>query len=153
MYDKMLAVARGENDPGVNTDALHLLARFETPLLVIRTLEYAVSDEVRSQDTGALIALELDNRNTQELAWQYLQQHWAAVSRKLTANGGTQVVEAAGSFCSVQHRDEVAQFFAAHPAAPERTLAQALATIDACVRLRSQQAPELSRWLDRHGVL
>ena len=43
MYDKMLAVAQNSTDPGLKTDALHLLTRFDEPLLVMRTLEYAVS--------------------------------------------------------------------------------------------------------------
>ncbi len=86
MYEKMLAVAQNSSDPGLKADAQHLLTRFDEPLLVIRTLEYAVSDEVRNQDSWSLIALLLERRETQDLAWQYVVQHWTAVSRKLTVN-------------------------------------------------------------------
>ncbi|GAC1657251.1 MAG: M1 family metallopeptidase [Acidobacteriaceae bacterium] len=153
MYDKMVAVAQSATDPGLKTEALHLLARFEEPLLVIRTLEYAVSDEVRSQDSWALIALLLERRETQDLAWQYLQQHWTAVSRKLTVNAGSHLVEATGSFCSAAKRDEVQQFFTTHSAASDRALQRSLDSITGCMRLREAQEPKLRRWLDLHAAL
>ena len=152
MYDKLVAVAQSSTDPGLKTDALHLLTRFEEPLLVIRTLEYAVSDDVRSQDSWALIALLLERRETQDLAWQYLEQHWPAVSRKLTVNAGTRIVEAAGSFCSAAKRDEVKQFFTEHPVASDRALQRTLESISGCVRLREAQEPRLRHWLDLHAA-
>lgn len=151
MYDKMLAVAEKATDPGLKTDALHVLTRFDDPLLVMRTLEYAVSDAVRSQDSWALIALELDRRETQDLAWQFVVQHWTEISRKMTVNVGARLVEASAGFCSVQKRDEVAEFFTAHPVATERTLRKSLEAIDSCVHLREAQEPKLRSWLDAHG--
>ncbi|GAC1414445.1 MAG: M1 family metallopeptidase [Acidobacteriaceae bacterium] len=152
MYDKMVAVAEGATDPGVKTDALHLLTRFEEPLLVIRTLEYAVSDKVRSQDSWGLIALLLEQRETQDLTWQYLEQHWPAVSGKLTVNAGSRIVEAAGSFCSAAKRDEVKQFFTTHPVVSDRALQRSLESITGCMRLREVQEPQLRRWLDLHSA-
>ena len=35
-----------------------------------------------------LIALLLERGETQDLAWQYVQQHWAEISRKATVNVG-----------------------------------------------------------------
>ncbi|MDP9038504.1 MAG: ERAP1-like C-terminal domain-containing protein [Acidobacteriota bacterium] len=151
MYDKMMAVAQTATDPGLKADALHLLTRFDEPLLVIRTLEYAVSDEVRSQDSWTLIALLLERRETQDLAWQYLEQHWTAVSRKLTVNAGAKIVEASGSFCSTGKRDNVQQFFTTHPVASERTLRKSLESIAGCMRLREAQEPRLRQWLDAHA--
>jgi hypothetical protein len=61
-------------------------------------------------------------------------------------------VEAMGAFCTVEKRDEVAKFFAAHPVeGSERTLAKSLDTINDCVALRDSQMPELRRWLNAHG--
>jgi aminopeptidase N/puromycin-sensitive aminopeptidase len=118
----------------------------------MRTLEYAVSDEVRSQDSWTLIALLLSRRATQDLAWQFVQQHWTEIARKATVSSGARIVEATGAFCSVERRDEVASFFAAHPVtSAERTLAKALNGIDDCIHLRAAQEPELRKWLDAHA--
>jgi aminopeptidase N/puromycin-sensitive aminopeptidase len=152
MYEKMLRVAQTAADPDLKEDALHTLTRFQAPELVARTLEYAVSDAVRSQDRGTLIARLLSRRETQDQAWAFVEQHWAEIERKATENSGARIVVAAGAFCSVEKRDEVTSFFAAHPvASAERTLAKSIDSINDCVALRAAQEPELRQWLDAHG--
>jgi aminopeptidase N len=152
MYDKLMRVGKNAADPDLKEEALHLLTRFEDPLLVVRTLEYAVSDEVRNQDSWSLIALLLGRRETQDLAWEFVAQHWTAISRKATVNSGARIVEATGGFCSAEKRDEVASFFAVHPVeSAERTLAKALGSIDACIALRAAEEPGLRQWLDAHS--
>jgi aminopeptidase N/puromycin-sensitive aminopeptidase len=152
MYDKMLRVEKNATDPDLKTDALHILTRFQAPELVARTLEYAVSDEVRSQDSWTLIALLLARRETQDQAWEFVQQHWTEIQRKATINSGARIIEAAGSFCSVEKRDEVVRFFAQHPVeSSERTLAKSIDSINGCIALRGAQEPELRKWLELHS--
>jgi aminopeptidase N/puromycin-sensitive aminopeptidase len=152
MYDRLLKVTRDAKDPDLKEAALHVLARFDAPELVARTLEYSLSDEVRSQDSWALIALLLERRATQEQAWTFVEQHWPEIQRKSTENSGARIIEAAGAFCTVEKRDAVAAFFRDHPVeSSDRTLAKSLDSIDDCIRLRSAQEPELRRWLDAHG--
>ena len=149
MYDKLLAVSGVTNDPDLKEAALTALTRFEDPALVSRTLEYAVSDAVRNQDSWVLIALLLAQRETQDQAWDFLEQHWAQIERKLTSGSGVRIVEAAGSFCTVEKRDAVAKFFREHPVpGAELTLAKALDSIGDCVQLRAAQEPKLHQWLD-----
>ena len=57
-----------------------------------RTLEYAVSDKVRSQDSWTLIARLLERRETQDLAWAFVQQHWAEIARRETESSGARIV-------------------------------------------------------------
>ena len=150
MYEKLLRVGRSATDPDMKEAALRALTRFEAPELVMRTLMYAVSDEVRNQDAWTLIALLLERRTTQDLAWEFVQQHWGEIERKATESSGARIVEAAGAFCTAERRDEVASFFAAHPVeGSERTLAKSIDNIDDCIHLRAAQEPELRAWLER----
>ena len=114
MYDRMLKVAQNTGDPDLKAAALNALTRFQDPALVKRTMEYAVSDGVRNQDSWGLIALLLARRETQDLAWDFVEQHWDQIVRKSTAASGARIVSAAGAFCSVEKRDAVMNFFAAH---------------------------------------
>jgi aminopeptidase N/puromycin-sensitive aminopeptidase len=151
MYEKLLRVSKSATDPDIKEAALRSLTRFEAPELVIRTLLDAVSDEVRNQDSWTLIALLLQRRTSQDLAWEFVQQHWEAIERKGTESSGERIVEAAGAFCTVERRDEVTSFFAAHRVeGAERALAKSIDNIDDCIRLRAKQEPELRAWLDAH---
>jgi aminopeptidase N/puromycin-sensitive aminopeptidase len=96
-----------------------------------------------------LIALLLEQRETQDQAWEFVEQHWPEIERKKTETSDARIVEAAGAFCTAEKRDEVASFFAAHPPeASARTLVKSIDMINDCIRLRASQAPELRRWLD-----
>ncbi|HEY2039347.1 MAG TPA: M1 family metallopeptidase [Edaphobacter sp.] len=148
LYEKVMAASKDSSDPGLRTDALRTLALFAEPALVNRTLDYVVSGEVRNQDSWIPMAILLLGRDTREQTWQYIEQNWDKVHAQFTTNSGSRVVGAAGSFCSVEKRDEVANFFATHKVdAAERTLAKALDSINDCVRLREKQEPSLHDWL------
>ncbi len=147
-YEKVLYVSQKATDPGLAGETLGMLTRFHEPILVIRTLEYAVSGEVRNQDAWELVARELSQGETRELAWAWVRQHWDTVQAVLTTGTGADVVGATGSFCTVEGRVQVGEFFKRHPvAAADRTLKKALDSIDACVRLRETQEPKLAEWL------
>ena len=148
LYEKVLAASKDSSDPGLQSDALRTLAYFRDPTLVTRTLDYAVSGQVRNQDSWIPIAILLSARDTREQTWGYIVQNWDKVHAQLTTNSGAHIVSAAGSFCSVGKRDEVASFFATHKVdAAQRTLAKAIDNINDCVQLRDAQEPSLRQWL------
>jgi aminopeptidase N/puromycin-sensitive aminopeptidase len=148
LYDKLLAVSRSSGDPEAREDALRTLARFRDPELVQRTLEYLVSGEVRNQDSWVVLVALLRDGRTREQAWDFMRANWDKVRAQLTVSSGEDVVGATGFFCSVERRDEVTNFFAAHKVeASERTLAKAVDRINACVQLRATQEGDFHRWL------
>src|SRR3984885_210926 len=152
LYDKVLAVSRNSNDPGEKTDALRALARFRDPALVKRTLDYTVSGEVRNQDSWIVLVALLRNRETRDQTWDYMQKNWEKVHSQLTISSGASVVSATGAFCTVQHRDEVVNFFATHKVeASERSLAKAVDSINDCIQVRSTQEADFHKWLENHA--
>ena len=152
MYQKMMRLVESATDPDVKQDAMRTLTRFQAPELVERTLEYALSGQVRSQDRWILITLLLSRRETQDVAWAFVQQHWEESTQRESETAQTRIVTATGSFCTVEKRDQVSSFFAAHTTASERrTLARSIENIDDCIHQRATQEPELQRWLDAHS--
>jgi aminopeptidase N len=148
LYDKVLAVSRNSPDPGEQEDALRMLGRFRDPALVERTLNYAVSGEVRNQDSSGVLVALLRDRETQDEAWSYIQKNWEKVRAQLTVSSGEDLVRATGYFCSVERRQEVTSFFATHKVeASERTLAKAVDSMNACIQLRAAQGNDFHRWL------
>ena len=53
---------------------------FSDPKLLQRTLDFAVSPDVRSQDALRLISNVMHNPAGEKLAWDFIQSHWDAVA-------------------------------------------------------------------------
>jgi aminopeptidase N/puromycin-sensitive aminopeptidase len=150
-YERLLIVSQKATDPGLQSEALELLTRFHDPSLILRTLDYATSGQVRNQDSWILIAREISQRQTRDIAWPWVQKNWDKVAAQLTTSSGGNLVSATGAFCSVAQHDEVKSFFATHKVeAADRALAKALDSIDECVKLRQTQEPRLKTWLAAH---
>ena len=151
LYDRLIAETKSAKSPEEYYEFLFTLAQFTDPKLLERTLNYAISPEVRSQDALNLVSSVLGNPAGTKLAWEFVQSHWDAVSQAGGPFASAEIVGATSTFCDPTMRDEVTQFFAAHKvAAAERTYRQSLERINDCVDLRSLQEPKLAAWLGAH---
>jgi aminopeptidase N/puromycin-sensitive aminopeptidase len=152
LYDQIQKRAQGATSPEDSFRYLQALANFRTPELVQRTLEYALSPQVRSQDAPFIIGGLLQNHDAQNQAWDYVSQHWKQVEDKLTNFSTGTVVDGAGNFCDATHKQQVQEFFTQHPIpSAQRTLQQSLEFIGNCMDLKSQQEPNLASWLQQQG--
>jgi aminopeptidase N len=131
-------------------NALRALTLFRDPALEKRALDFSVSGQVRNQDATGFLSAELHNRDTQDLAWQFVQDNWDKVTAQFTTFGGASLVGGAGGFCSAERVQEVTAFFSTHKVpASERTLARAKNQINDCIDLRNAQEPNLKAWLSK----
>lgn len=137
--------------PEVQSVLGRALARFSDPRLLTSWLEKIVSPATRSQDAIHYLASVIGNPEAQKTAWEWTQQHWPEVEKKLAGSGGDALVRSTETFCDADARNEVAAFFAQHKLpGTERTLKLSLERIDACVNYRKRQQPELANWLALH---
>jgi len=149
LYDNLMTRTKTAKTPELYLLYLYTLASFNNPQLQQRTLEYAVSPDVRSQDALGLIGAVMGNRTGEKLAWDFVRSHWAEVEKAGGPFAGAQIVTSAGSFCDTGLRDEVKDFFSAHKvAAAERSFKQSMERINNCVDLKSQQSNQLASWLE-----
>jgi len=125
------------------------LTWFRDPTLVQRTLQFAVSPAVRTQDTGQLIGGLLARPWSREAAWTFVRTRWDTLTQLLgTFQGIPGIVRTLGSFCSRERAAEIKEFFAAHPVpAVERTLRQSIERIENCAAVAERQSPAMSMWL------
>jgi aminopeptidase N len=150
LYDRYLAQLR---KPGVQPEDYYryfsALPAFRDPALVTRTLEFAISDEVRTQDTGTLIAGLLARPGSRRAAWAFTQAQWPTLVKKLgTFQGIPTIVAALGSACSSAEAAEIKAFFTKHQApSAERTLQQALERVENCAAVDGRQSASFDRWL------
>ena len=130
-----------------------LLAEFENPALEERSLEYATTSKVRNQDAAFQFAIALQIDATRKRAWDFVKSHWDQVHALLTPEIGGALVGSTGAFCSEEARDDVQQFFAAHPvASADQTLKHSIEQINGCMEFRRLQQGNLKEWLDKQGT-
>jgi aminopeptidase N/puromycin-sensitive aminopeptidase len=152
-YDKLMAALKNPKSPEEYYMYLFALPRFEDPKLLQKTLDYAISPDVRSQDALQLVGGVMQNPAGEKLAWDFVLSHWDAVQKSGGPFASAQVVGSTSSFCDANMRDQVKEFYAAHKIeAAERTYRQSIERINNCVDLKTQQEPQLASWLGQHGT-
>ncbi|CAG9088213.1 unnamed protein product [Plutella xylostella] len=108
------------------------LGAVKDPALLTKVLEFAISDEVRSQDTVFVIVSVALSRDGRDLAWQFFKEHWQEFMDRY--QGGFLLARLVKSttenFASEAAAQEIEQFFAAHHSpGTERSVQQALETV------------------------
>jgi len=152
-YDKLVAAMKNPKSPEEYYMYFFTLPQFSDPKLLQRTLDYAISPDVRSQDALQLVTGVLSNPAGQQLAWGFIRQHWTEIEKAGGPFASAQVVGATSVFCDAGMRDQVTEFFSAHKVeAAERTYKQSIERINNCVDLKSQQEGQLASWLGQHGT-
>jgi aminopeptidase N len=151
-YDKVMAALKNTKSPEEYYTYFFTLPQFTDPKLLERTLDFAISPDVRSQDALRLVRAVLENPDGQKLAWDFIRQHWSEIEKSGGPFASAQVIGATSGFCDAGMRDQVTEFYDAHKiAAAERTYRQSIERIDNCIDLKSQQEPQLASWLGQHG--
>ena len=151
-YDKLMAQVKSAKSPEEYYMAFFALPQFADPALLQRTLDYAISPDVRSQDALGLISNVMQNPAGEKVAWDFVLSHWDAVQKAGGPFASAQIINATNTFCDAHMRDQVADFYAAHKIeAAERTYRQSIERINNCVALKAQQEPQLASWLGQHG--
>jgi aminopeptidase N len=152
-FDQLQQVSQTAGDPQLRIQAFHALASFRDATLVSRALDYALSAQVKNQDSLRLVELEMRDRRTRDVAWQYVQQNWPRVRAQITTWMGGELVESMGGFCSADRSSQVTEFFEEHTVlASTHALDKARDNIADCVDLRATQGPNLKRWVESEAA-
>src|SRR5437660_7431847 len=115
LYDKLTAKMQVG---GTSLENYYLyfqtLSKFRNPKLLERTLEYAISPAVRSQDTLGMIAAVMKNPAGGKLAWEFVQTHWSDIDKVGGGFTSGEVVGATNVYCESGLHDQVQVFFTQH---------------------------------------
>ena len=150
LYDRYVAqLPKLSGKPEEYYRFFNALPSFRDPALVQRTLQFAISPDVRTQDAPTLIGGVMGQPWSRDAAWTFVKANWDTLNKLLGVFGGiTRIAGSVGAFCSRDKEAEVEQFFKEHPLpAAERTLKQAFERIDTCVAVKERQAAPASAWL------
>jgi aminopeptidase N len=152
LYDEYVAQMKAAKSPEQLSRYLEALTNFRQPELTRRTLEMALSPEVRSQDMFEVLARAMFNPESRDVSWPFMKAHWGEIEKKTAGGLGFGFGMFASSFCSEQDKKDVQDWFAQHPdPGSSRTLRQGLERVDDCMRMKQLQGENLASWLKQHG--
>ena len=149
LYDAFLAKRNSASAPEDRDRFLYALGSFTDPDLVKRTVDLALSADVRTQDTAALLSRALGGPVGHDRVWPLVRDRWADVLNHIDpAFGPSNLVASLGSFCDGGAATELDQFFKTHDAkGATRTVQQTIEQVKSCAALRTAQAQKLTDWL------
>ncbi len=150
LYDQYRSqLARLASDPEEYYRFFNALPWFRDPALVQRTLDFAMSTAVRTQDVAVLIGGLMALPWGRDAAWTFTTAQWQTLTEKLgTFQGIPEIVKSLGAFCSTRRAEELKTFFARNPvSSSQRTIQQQIESVESCASLDARQSPALTRWL------
>lgn len=118
--------------------------------LIARTLEFAMSDKVRSQDTVFVIAGTTWSVKGREMAWRFVTEKWEELHKRY--EGGFLLARLCKSvtenFVTEEMAQEIEAFFKAHPApAADRSIQQAVENVRLNAMWMTNQATAVCQYL------
>ena len=150
LYDEFLAATKTARAPEEYYRFLYALARFSDPALLTRTLEYALTPDVRGQDFGSLLGAVMTNPAGTDLAWNFAREHWAEINRKPPGNSGGRMLSSASMFCDAKHAQELKDFVAQNK--PDwKGMPRTFEDIESCAEVKSFQEPLIATWFQSHA--
>ena len=151
LYDQYIAHMNGAKTPEEHYRFFRGLGHFQDPALVARTLRYAISSDVKTQDSSLLRELLLWPE-TQSQAWEFVKSHSKEIMGRLGTELGSRFVRSIATFCSAELRDDAQKFFQdQNLPGTTRILRNATDRINACIDLRASQGENLSQFLRAHA--
>jgi len=144
-YDELIALLRKTDLMEEKTRILTSLGAASDKKLIQRTLEFAIGDEVRAQDTVKLFSSCTGSVNGRELTWKFIQDHWDMLHDRyksgfLLAN----LVKTTANFSSMERAAEIEEFFRTHDVSGgERAAQQSIESIRINARQLQRDAAEL----------
>jgi puromycin-sensitive aminopeptidase len=119
--------------------------------LLQRSIDFAMSEDVRLQDAVFVIARVAANPAGRELAWDYLKKNADALYKKYSGGFliGRLVKGCTQNFLSLEKAKEVEAFFAEHPPpSADRAVKQAIEEIKNNVAWLERDHDAIKKWLE-----
>ncbi|MBW2493424.1 MAG: ERAP1-like C-terminal domain-containing protein, partial [Deltaproteobacteria bacterium] len=124
------------------------LGDFRDTKLIDRTLTFALTDAVATQDVAFLFMRLFSNPAARERTWGFIQRRWDRIRKRVPPHMCSYLIEMTPALLTREYGREVAKFFRANPVPTgERALRQALERFDWYRGFRASAAVDLAEWI------
>ena len=144
-----------------NTEALHeekdryasALTAFRNKTLLLKTLTFAVSKDVRTQDAPFIIGQVWQNTHGRDLTWQFIKKNWEIIVKRYGEGGHflSRLLTPLGSHTQLKDAQDAKKFFAKNPApGSDRTLQQVYERIYSNAAWLKADKAGIKKWLGKN---
>ncbi len=119
-YDRLRSRFLHGATPQEQLRHLYALAEFDDEALLLRTCEFAMSTNVKSQNAPFVLRAAIANRRHGPAAWTFVRDHWDAADDRFPPGTMIRMVDAVKLLNTPDLLDATAEFFADHPMADQR---------------------------------
>lgn len=108
------------------------LGKFKQKEFLLKTLDFALSKEIKSQDVPFIVAGVSFNPNGSEIAWQYIKRNWKVISKRYAGSWHllSRFISPLATLSEARLADDIDAFFKKHKApGATRTIQQTLESI------------------------
>lgn len=147
-FDTLVECYRNGQTPQERLRYLYSLSEFDDANLITRTCEFALSDEVKSQDAPFVLARCLASRAHGPVAWSFIKNIWGQAVADFPSNTIIRLVDPVKYLNTVALQADVQAFFDAHPIPQAtKTLNQILERHAVNTRVREREESRLGAFL------
>jgi puromycin-sensitive aminopeptidase len=144
-YERIFERASTGSTPQTKLRHLYALAEFDDAELINRTLELAMSDDVKTQNAPFLLRACIGNLNHGAAAWDFVRRHWVEANERFPRNTISRMVETVRLLDEPTQVADVQAFFSEHPLEQAaKTLEQILERQRVNADVRERNEPRLA---------
>lgn len=147
MHRRLAALYKAADTTEQKMRFLGAMCGFRDPVLLERTLKFALSGEVRSQNFFAPILRISENPYGSHMLWAWIRKNWPLVSEKVGHGNPLlgRVISSLANVCERGDIPDVRRFFSKNPVpGTERTVAQAIERIRIADAMRERMKREFA---------
>ena len=143
-YDEFVKRFRTADTPQLKLRFMFALAEFPQADQIRRTIDVALSAEVKTQDAPFLLNRCIANRHNGAMAWEFVRRNWPQLLEKFPDNTIVRMVSAVTTLTTPDLVADVQAFFSEHPIPQAvKTLEQLLERQKVNAGLRTREADAL----------
>lgn len=151
-YDTLFKMYKEAKTPEAKLRNLMSLAVFRQPELIKRTLDLALTDDVKTQDAPHLVQKSLHSVAGRQIAWQYIKDNWTKMNERYPSKLFIRVVRGANSIVDPKMVDDMTQFLSTHPVhSGDRVIAKVIERGKINAALNTSMTGDLSSWLSKNS--
>ncbi|MFT5977196.1 MAG: puromycin-sensitive aminopeptidase [Ilumatobacter sp.] len=118
---------------------LYALTEFDDKALILRTCEFALTDNVKTQNAPFVLRMAMANRRHGAAAWGFIKDNWEHANKEFPTNTISRMVDSVKLLTTPELVADVQMFFVEHP------IPQAVKTLDQILERQGINAAFLAR--------